>query len=132
MGLRDELAQHIRDNTDALAVQAFPAEVTAVPAVVLHPAPGVYWEPFTFGPGNVPTLAWALVIEIIAPRPDPQAALDNIEALAADILRAIASFTPGAPRFQALGDIGEVVVGDSPAVSAQMSVLVPYPLPESP
>lgn len=128
MGLRTDLADHIRTQVpDLAAVWDHPAEVTAVPAVVVHPAPGEYWVPWTMGGPSL--VAWAVVVEVIVQRTDPGAALDALEALGAEVIAALGTFdTPngGSPRFQSYSDVGPVTVGDSDALSAQISVLIPY------
>lgn len=128
MGLRADLAEHLRTQVpDLVAVWDHPAEVTAVPAAVIHPAPGEYWVPWTLGgPGVV---AWAIVVEVVVQRTNPAAALDALEALGAEVIGAVSSFgTPngGLARFQSYSDVGPVTVGDQEALSAQVSVLIPY------
>jgi len=131
--LRSELAGHLEATVPELsAVHAHPAEVTALPAVVIHPAPGIYWEPFVLRQGGPALVAWALVLEVLVTRTEPGPAIDHLEELAGEIMASLAEWRPVGPggevRFQSFGDIGEVTVGDSPAVSGQLSILVPYPI----
>jgi len=130
--LREAIAAELAASTSALSVHAHPAEVTAVPAIVIHPAAGApYVEPFTVsGPGSVVV---QLVLELIVSRSDMAAALEQIEELFAECVAALQT-VPGTPRWQALADLGEVTVGGSDALSGQLSIAVPtdLPIPTSP
>ena len=132
MSLRSELIAYLKANlgpADFKAYHPAPADVTALPALVLHPG-NPYRVPMRFGT-NPGYIDYQLVIEVVVNRAMSDVGLDQLETLLDKVFKLLRSFTGsaggGVPRWDADADFDEIDIGGHKALSAQMSVTVPWP-----
>ena len=132
MSMRSELITHLKATLPAGTFKAFhpaPAEVTALPALVLHPG-NPYRAPMRLG-NNPAYVDYQLVLEVVVPRAMTDLGLTSLEDLLDLVHESLRSFTGtaggGVPRWDADADFDEIEIGGHTALSAQMSVTVPWP-----
>ena len=132
MSLRTELIDHLQGNLapgDFKAYHPAPAEVTALPALVLHPG-NPYRVPMRLG-ASVHYVDYQLVIEVVVNRAMTEVGLAQLEDLLDKVWKQIRSFTGtaggGVPRWDSDADFDQIDIGGHTALSAQMSVTVPWP-----
>lgn len=114
MGLRADLAAAIDAATpDGVTVYDHPADVVAIPAIVIDPT-DPWIEPATMG-----SWRWALVLHLVHARGDVSSALDWIEARRVEIQTALDGF--GA-QVGGLGAPDQIEVGEIETIQADLAV----------
>lgn len=131
MSLRTELIDHLKANLAGGLFKAYhpaPAEVTALPALVLHPG-DPYRVPTRLG--NLAYIDYQLVIEVVVNRAMTEQGLaqleDRLDAIFVELRKFVGQSGGGVPTWMADADFEEIEIGGHQALSAQMSVMVPWP-----
>lgn len=108
MGFRSDLATHLRTQIPDVSVYEAGDDLVAVPAVVINPG-DPYLIPTTMGAkaSNMTNI----VIVLVAPRGDTQAALNMLEDLRVQVTDAIKTNQP-AGRWATFGQFGSTLIGD--------------------
>ena len=133
MSMRSELIAYLKANLgpeDFKAYHPAPADVTALPALVLHPG-NPYRVPMRIGGTDPAYIDYQLVIEVVVNKAMSDVGLDQLETLLDKVFKLLRSFTGvsggGVPRWDADADFDEIDIGGQKHLSAQMSVTVPWP-----
>ena len=123
MGARTDLAEAFTTALDAagvtdVLVYADPADVVAIPCVVVDAAPE-YITPITYGAGGPGAYEWSFLIHLVAVRTDVTSAFALIELLRSALIAAANSL--GA-TVGSLSAPDTVIVNDIPTLQSDLEI----------
>jgi hypothetical protein len=123
MGARTDLAAAFQDAIDTagledVLVYAEPADVVAIPAVVIDAAPD-YITPETFGYGSAGAFTWSFLIHLVAIRTEVGSAFSLIEAMRAALILGASSIGATVGTLTAPDTI---LVNDIPTLQSDLEI----------
>lgn len=122
--LRDNLADEGAFMADECTIYEAGVDIVSVPCIVLNPS-DPYEAVVSFGAGGSGVVQVNMLAHLVAPRNEPEAALNWLEDARVAISRAVRGANP-AWRWVTFGDFGGVVIGDVTYAGANMELVASY------
>lgn len=118
--VRQDLAAHLESDISGVNIYDNPADVIAVPAIVI--IPGAPWWQIVGYSGSVPKMRVNLDLQFIVPRAVPAESLKELEVLGSAVGASIVGAPEASFAFVSFAEPEQVKVGEIESIVATFSV----------